>query len=145
MDVDVEGHHELQILLRCSVVVLLHFSFAFLIAPDEYKAGWRRGVRGSERCWVWRGAGFGEVLALQCSGVLRCAGFAAVQWDHRRNSCSNSGLVFCSQSSLAECTQAGEKRAEWAEGGTAWALCGWQEGWAGAGRDCWGLQEAQDR
>lgn len=66
---DIEGHHEVQILLRYSVVVVLHFSFAFLIACDEYKAGWRRGVRGSERCRALRCAGFAAVLGLQCSGI----------------------------------------------------------------------------
>lgn len=74
-DVDIEGHHEVQILLRYSVVAVLHFSFAFLIACDEYKAGWRRGVRGSERCRALRCAGFAAVLALQQCGVQSTVGF----------------------------------------------------------------------
>lgn len=58
-----------------------------------------RAVWVSERCWVCSAVGSQEEFLLK----LR--------------------VSFCSQSSLAECAQAGGKRAEWAEGGSAWALC----------------------
>lgn len=130
---DIEGHHEVQILLRYSVVAVLHFSFAFLIACDEYKAGWRRGVRGSEMCWVCSSAGFAAVWGSEQCGFLRGAGFA-VQWDHRRNSCSNSGLVFAHRAAwLSVPRQEGKEQSGqrvavpglcvWLAGGMGWC---WQ-------------------
>lgn len=76
-------------------------------------------VWDSEWCEDWRGvgfgvvgfgAGFGAVLGLEQCGI------------HRRNFCSNSNLVFARRAAWPWRTKVGEKRAEWATGGTARAL-----------------------
>lgn len=42
----------MKLLIGCSVMVVLYFGFAFLIAPDKYKTGWGQRAQGLEQCRI---------------------------------------------------------------------------------------------